>query len=229
MSDKDVVLLAGLTFEMQNADVSWQEVPSLTSIGATGEQAEAKEKTHLKDRIKKYGSGLRDAPDKNITGQYIPLQELGDEFYDDYILQQAFIERCKREEEFNVRISYPDLPSPSFGYLYKSLGFQIDEGTQADWKMFTCNGKQNSRIVGAITVAGTATVAVAGTVTLAFTTSPDTLVYDEYADSVIWSSSDELVATVDQAGVVTGVGAGTCNILVEVRGVTGTLEMTVTL
>ncbi len=224
---KDVVLLAGLTFEMQLADKSWQRVPKLTSIGATGEQSEAKEKTTLEDRIKKYGSGLRDAPDKNIQGQYIPYQGTGEQYYDDYVLQQAFLDRCKDEEEFNVRITYPDQETPAFGYLYKALGFQIDEGTSADWKMFTCNGKQNSRVVGEITVTGTATVTTATTTQISFTTSPTTLVYSEYADSVVWASSDESVATVDDNGLVTGVGAGTCNITVEVRGVIGTLEMTV--
>ncbi len=224
----DVVLLAGLKFEMQLADKSWQRVPKLSSIGATGEQSEAKEKTTLEDRIKKYGSGLRDAPDKNIQGQYIPYQDISGVYYDDYVLQQVFINRCKNEEEFNVRVTYPDQSTPAFGYLFKALGFQIDEGTQADWKMFTCNGKQNSRVVGEITVTGTATVAQASTVQLSFTTNPNTLVYSEYADSVIWSSSDEAVATVDENGLVTGVSAGTCDITVEVRGVMGTMEMTVT-
>lgn len=38
--------------------------------------------------------------------------------------------------------------------------------------------------------------------------------------TVTWSSSDESVATVDQTGLVTGVGSGQCEIYAEVGGIT---------
>lgn len=222
---QDVILVAGTRFEMQLLAGTWQRVPKMTSIGAIGEQSEPKEKTTLEDRIKKYGSGMRDAPDKNLKGQYIPKQETGEEYYDDYLLQQAFIKRCRNEEEFNVRVTWPDGEVNAF--LYKSLGFEWDESTQEDWKMFTCNGKQNSRMIFGAVVSGTSTVNVGENVTLMIEPDPISITLDEYIDEIVWSSSDTDVATVDEDGVVTGVAAGTAVITGEIRGVPGTLEITV--
>lgn len=222
---QDVILVAGTRFEMQLPAGTWQRVPKMSSIGAIGEQAEPKEKTTLEDRIKKYGSGLRDAPDKNLKGQYIPKQETGEAYYNDYLLQQAFIKRCRNEEEFNVRVVWPDDEVNAF--LYKSLGFEWDEVTQEDWKMFTCNGKQNSRMIFGAIVSGTSAVATGQTVTLMITPDPESVTLDEYVNEIVWSSSDTDVATVDENGVVTGVAAGTAVITGMIRGVPGTLEITV--
>lgn len=222
---QDVILVAGTRFEMQLPAGTWQRVPKMATIGAIGEQAESKEKTTLEDRIKKYGSGLRDAPDKNLKGQYIPKQETGEEYYDDYLLQQAFIKRCRNEEEFNVRVTWPDGEVNAF--LYKALGFEWDEATQEDWKMFTCNGKQNSRMIFGAVVSGTSTVATGQTVTLMIEPDPVSINLDEYINEIVWSSSDTDIATVDESGVVTGVATGTAVINGMIRGVPGTLEITV--
>lgn len=56
-----------------------------------------------------------------------------------------------------------------------------------------------------ITIAGDSSVAVGGTVTLTAATTPSDA-------SVVWSSSDSSVATVNGSGVVTGVEAGTVTI-----------------
>lgn len=220
---EDVTLLAGTIVEHETAPGVWAVAPNLTSIGETGEMSEPKEKTNLSNRIKRYGSGLRDAPDKTIQGQYIPLQESGDEYYADYVLQQAFITRCRNEEEFNMRIKWPD--TEITGFLFKSLGFKFTEGTQEDWKMWEVAGKQNSRPVYDVTLSGTATVAVAATTALTTTLTP--LLNAAETGTVTWKSSDVAKATVDSSGVVTGVAAGTTNITAEVRGVIGTLEVTV--
>lgn len=223
---QDVILVAGTRFEQQLPSGGWQRVPRMTSIGAVGEQAEAKEKTTLEDRIKKYGSGLRDAPDKNMKGQYVPYQETGDTYFDEYTLQQSFITRCRNEEEFNVRVIWPD--GETNGFLYKALGFEFDDSTQEDWKMFTTNGKQNSRMIYATTVSGSATMTTTGG-DEQFTVSvvPSTVDATEYEDDVVWSSSDETVATVSETGLVSAVATGTVTITAEVRGVPGTLEVTV--
>ena len=222
---QDVILVAGTRFEMQLPAGTWQRVPKMTSIGAIGEQSEPKEKTTLEDRIKKYSSGMRDAPDKNLKGQYIPKQETGEAYYDDYLLQQAFIKRCRNEEEFNVRVVWPDGEVNSF--LYKALGFEWDEATQEDWKMFTCNGKQNSRMIFGAIVSGTSTVAKSQKVTLMIEPDPISITLDEYVDEVVWSSSNTNIATVDENGVVTGVAPGTAVITGVIRGVPGTLKITV--
>lgn len=222
----NVILIAGTIVEMQT-DTGWAEVPRLTEIGAVGEQSEPKEKTTLSDRIKKYDSGMRDAPDKNLKGQYVPLQQAGDEFFDEYTLQQAFIKRCRDEEEFNIRVKWPD--GEVNGFLFKALGFEWDAGNQEEWKMFTVNGKQNSRVVYDLTVTGTAIVATAATTQLTVTTTPSGIITNDGSGSgkVTWTSSDPLKATVDQNGLVTGVAAGTTIVTAEFRGVVGELEITV--
>lgn len=222
---EDVILNAGTTVEHQLADGSWKLIPKVTVLGAVGEQAEAKEKTTLSDRIKKYGSGLRDAPDKNMQGNYVPVQETGDEYYDDYLLQQEFFDRARNEEEFNVRVNWSD--GEVTGFLFKSLGFNFNDGNQEEWKMWTVNGKQNSRVVYKVTVSGTATVAVAATSQLAVALVPVGLTPDEYGE-VTWTSSDETKATVSASGLVTGVAAGSCIITAEIRGVVGSVALTVT-
>ena len=226
----NVVLIAGTIVEMQvttGMTTSWQEVPRLTEIGAVGEQSEPKEKTTLSDHVKKYDSGMRDAPDKNLKGQYVPLQQSGDQYFNEYTLQQAFIKRCRDEEEFNIRVKWPD--GEVNGFLFKSLGFEWDSGNQEEWKMFTVNGKQNSRVVYDLTVTGTATVATAATTQLSVTTTPAGVVTNDGSDSgsVVWTSSDPLKATVDQNGLVTGVASGVAIITAEFRGVVGELEVTV--
>ena len=226
----NVILIAGTIVEMQvttGMTTSWQEVPRLTEIGAVGEQSEPKEKTTLSDRIKKYDSGMRDAPDKNLKGQYVPLQQSGDQYFNEYTLQQAFIKRCRDEEEFNIRVKWPD--GEVNGFLFKSLGFEWDAGNQEEWKMFTVNGKQNSRVVYDLTVTGTATVATAATTQLSVTTTPAGVVTNDGSDSgsVVWTSSNPLKATVDQKGLVKGVAAGVAIITAEFRGVVGELKVTV--
>ena len=226
----NVILIAGTIVEMQvttGMTTSWQEVPRLTEIGAVGEQSEPKEKTTLSDRIKKYDSGMRDAPDKNLKGQYVPLQQSGDQYFNEYTLQQAFIKRCRDEEEFNIRVKWPD--GEVNGFLFKSLGFEWDAGNQEEWKMFTVNGKQNSRVVYDLTVTGTATVSTAATTQLSVTTTPAGVVTNDGSDSgsVVWTSSNPLKATVDQNGLVKGVAAGTTIITAEFRGVVGELKVTV--
>ncbi|GAI96117.1 unnamed protein product [marine sediment metagenome] len=215
----DVVLIAGTKFfhETVNGAVStWNRVPRMKQIGAIGEKSDPKDKTTLEDEIKKYGSGLRDAADKNLKLQYIPFQEEGDEFYDDYVLQQAFITRARNEEEFNVRVDWP--AGETNGFLLKTLGFEWDEGTQEDYKMATISGKQNSRVVYSLLApTGTLTVAVAGTTQLTPVTVPTGINTD--LGTVYWSSSDVAIATVSASGLVTGAGAGTANITAEFRGV----------
>ena len=222
----NVILIAGTIVEMQT-DTGWQEVPRLTEIGAVGETSEAKEKTTLSDRIKKYDSGMRDAPDKNLKGQYVPVQKSGDPYFNEHTLQQAFIKRCRDEEEFNIRVKWPD--GEVNGFLFKALGFEWDAGNQEEWKMFTVNGKQNSRVVYDVTVSGTATVATTATTQLTVTTTPAGIITNDGTGggTVVWESSNPAKATVDQNGLVKGVAAGTTIITAEFRGVVGELKVTV--
>jgi len=223
---EDVILMAGTVVEHEvvtGETSEWKPAPEILELGAVGEQSEPKEKTTLSDKIKKYGSGLRDAQDKNLKFQYIPKKVEGEEYYQEYLDQQVFIKRLRDQEEFNLRVRWPDLETN--GFLFKALGFEWDTGTQEDWKKFTANGKQNSRVVYDLTVSGTATVASTETTQLAIVTTPADL--DVSDGTVYWTSSDAAVATVDANGLVTGVSAGVVNITAEFRGVSHALEVTV--
>ena len=225
MSGK-TILIAGTIVEHEKVTggvPTWKRIPRVTEIGSVGDQADPKENTTLADKHKTYGDGLQDSADKNLKGQYIPPKISGEDEYDNYLLQQEFIKRCRAKEEFNVRVIWPD--GEVNGFLYKSLGFEFDQGTQEDWKMWTTNGKQNSITVFGLTLSGTATVAVSATTTLTLTADPADV--DLTADDIYWSTSASGEATVVD-GEVTGVAAGVATITATFRGVTATLEVEVT-
>ena len=78
-------------------------------------------------------------------------------------------------------------------------------------------------IVTALSVSpATATVAVAAAETITATVTPSSFT------NVTWTSSNESVATVSAAGVVTGVSAGTATITATAGGKTATCAVTVT-
>ena len=227
MSSEDVQLIAGMTLEHEviTAGVStWAAMPSMTSYGGVGEQAEKKEKTNLSNKSKCYGAGMQDAPDKNLKGYVIPPQEAGSQYFADYMAQQVFIKRCRNKEEFNIRINWPN-DGPN-SYLFKSLGYEIDDSTQEDWKMFTVNGSQNTRTLWVCDIEGGSTVAANATLSLSLNTTP--LDLDRGSDVITWMSSDESKATVDEHGTVNGIAAGETTISGLFRGVTGSVVVTVT-
>lgn len=226
---EDVVLVAGTIFEHQTADGNWHRIPKVTVPGATGEQSEPKEKTTIEDSIRKYGSGLRDAPDKNLTGYYIPAQNPGDKYELDRDLQQMFITRCRAEEEFPMRITFPDLERCEI--TYKALGYQVDDNTQEDWKTFTVNGKQNSRpdwsdapVMTGVDLQGQASMTASDTQTVTVSTIPSDAYY---LPGIKFETSDSAVLTVTQKGEVTAVTTGTATISAWLNGFEGTLEITV--
>lgn len=223
------VILAGLCVEVYDTTVltpEWFEVPNITNIGDLGETAEKKEKTNLCDTIRKYSDGLQDAPDKSIEGQHIPTQEAGSLYYDEWVAQQRFYKLCRNRKEFMVKIKWNDGETNSF--LFKSLGFIHQSPNQAEWKMFTVAGSQNTRVLWSVDITGENTVAAASTIDLVVNTDPMDLELDQGTiDDTVWASSDELIATVDSSGTVTGVAAGEVTITAEIRGVIGYHTVTV--
>lgn len=221
------VILAGLDASYFDVtDDAWVDIPNITDVGAIGEQSEKKDKTNLSNTIKKYGTGMQDAPDKAIKGQIIPNQVDTSNYYDEYLRQQKFIKRCRNKEEMMFRVVWHDGSTNAF--LFKALGFEFDSPSQDEWKMFTINGAQNTRTLWDVDFTGVASIAVAGTTTLTAVTDPTDLELDD--DEVFaWASDDVSIATVDAlTGEVTGVSAGTTYITAEIRGVTGYFELTVT-
>lgn len=228
---EDTVLVAGTLVEHQKPDGSWARIPSITSTGATGETAEPKEKTTVGDKIKRYGTGLQEAPDKSFKMQVIPKQVAGDTYYQDYLLQQDFINRAKAKEAMQMRVTWPDLERATMAV--QVLGYEVDDATAEDWKMATISAKQNS-VTGwsesptltGISVTGDSGGALAPAGTEQLTVAP--LPADAwYQADKTYASDDTAVATVSEGGVVTGVAAGTANITVTMSGQTETYAVTV--
>ena len=74
----------------------------------------------------------------------------------------------------------------------------------------------------------TPSVAVAKTQQMVATGTYDNGVTDTITDSASWSTSDNTIATVSSAGLVTGVAAGSATISATLDGVTGSTTVTVT-
>jgi len=140
----DEAQLAAGTLVEYSLDVvtpAWVELEGILSIGAMGFMAEPKDRTVLKDTEKKYGAGMKDAPDKTIKGQH----------YSSNTDQKAFLDACKLAKTVLIRVTYPDKPDSnpaSVGTIAESeiatLGFELDDVKGEDWMMFTVNGKQNT-------------------------------------------------------------------------------------
>lgn len=232
IKNTNTILLSGTIIEFQDTDGTWKHLPRVADPGASGEMAEPKEKTSIEETAKTYGVGLRDAPDKNLQGQVIPPQLVGGEYEYERALQQAFFTRARNEDELPMRITYPDLERCTIT-RWQALGFQIDGGTADGWKMWTVNGKQNSRPVWStadaltsITVAPVSDIEVGSSATLSVTPVP---LDAYYVRTRYMSSSDEAVATVTPSGLVTGVSVGTATITVGLgdTGVETTVEVNV--
>lgn len=213
----DVTLASGTLIEHYDSNGVWQRVPRVTSTGDTGSLAEAKDKTTLEDGIKRFGSGLREGGDKNFKGQRIPVQIAGTEHFTDRDLQEAWITRCKAEEEMQMRITFPNFERGMF--TFKSLGYLVDDATAEDWMMFSVNGKQNSLVdwstaplLTAVAVNGTGAIATGANEQLTVANTPADAFYRVNQD--VWTSADPAVVTVTKWGYITGVSAGTAEVSV---------------
>ena len=124
-------------------------IPKITNIGGIGLMSESKENTTLADTNKTYGSGMQDAPDKSIKGQYIGSDAD----------QKAFRDAAKANDSMIIRVQFPDKPDASgtgttAEFTIKTLGFEMDEPTGEEWLMFTVNAKQNTDVTWTDPVAG---------------------------------------------------------------------------
>lgn len=142
MSD-EAILAAGTVVKFSltvgQTDFSAEkEIEGVISIGAVGEMSEAKERTVLKDKTKKYGAGMKDAPDKTIKFQRYPLNAD----------QNAFVAAAIANETVMIEVEYEAPAGASKGEVavmeFKLLGFEKDDVTGEDWQMGTINAKQNS-------------------------------------------------------------------------------------
>lgn len=225
----NVILVAGTVVEQQLPDNSWVRIPRLVKLGAVGEQSTPKEKTCIEEDTKTYGSGMRDAPDKNLQGQYVPPQTDDGDYLLDRELQQKFIERARAEESMNVRVTYPDRERCQF--LLKTLGYQVSDVTQEDWKLFDVNGKQNSRpiwsvadVMTGVSVSDLTAVPVGASFRLVATPIPA----DAYCKPGVTFSVDKPeILTVSGSGRVEGISPGTAIVTATLNGFDTTQEITV--
>lgn len=139
----EATLAAGTIVEFSTniTTPAFTAAPGVLSVGAMGLTSEAKEKTTLADTQKVYGAALQDAPDKNIKGQYFGSDAD----------QKTFLDACKAKTEMLIRVTFPDIPSGgttgTIGeFLFKPLGFELDELDAEEWMMFSVPGKQNTDV-----------------------------------------------------------------------------------
>ena len=135
MSNTEAVLAkANVSFDLSATldGLAYTNCPKITSIGATGSMASPKDKTTISDDVMKYGTGMRDTPDKDIKGQYLA----GD------ANQQAFITAAKNGETVRMRAVWPNSDTGVIVEL-ALLGFQMDENSSGDWQTFTVKAKQS--------------------------------------------------------------------------------------
>jgi len=231
-NNEDVVLVAGTRVEHQrivNGIEIWYDVPGILKFGGVGDTSDPKEKTTISNLIKKYGSGLRDAPDKTVEGQYIPYTVAGETYYDDFVNQQDFISRCQNEEEFILRVIWPDGEANS--YLFKALGFEFPESDGGDWKMFKISGKQNSRaLLGLQPAIVNANIASGGSATApSYITKPSGL-ENETGETTYYSSDTDVLTVNESTGAISAVGnsGDVASIFIQFRGANGRVTYTLT-
>jgi uncharacterized protein YjdB len=92
-----------------------------------------------------------------------------------------------------------------------------------------CTGFFVNPTLSSIAVGPTATIQTTKTVQMSATGTYSDGSTKSPLSGVLWSSSDQTVATIDSNGLVTGVGAGTATITAAVGSVSGTGTVTVTL
>lgn len=138
--------------EILGTDTGWTEVEGILSIGAVGVMASPKDKTTLKDTVKKYGSAMPDTPDKDIKMQYYKAgwSETGGvpTGAEDIIRanQAEFRNRAKLRENVRMKARWPKSGLEAIFDL-ALLGFQLDETTSEDWQMATVKAKQSGEVI----------------------------------------------------------------------------------
>lgn len=137
MSNTDAVLAnANVSFDISATldGLSYTDCNGIDSIGAVGSMATPKDKTTISDTVKKYGTGMRDTPDKDIKGQY----------YAGDVDQQAIIDAAKSGKTVRMKAVWPQSDTGVIVEL-ALLGFQMDENSSEDWQTFTIKAKQSGQ------------------------------------------------------------------------------------
>lgn len=139
VDEKEAVLgggtMAAFELDPTNAAGVYTVVDGVLSFGATGEKSEAKDQSTLADTTARYGTGFADTPDKTIKSQHYPNN----------LTQEAFIDQAVARVKMGMIIIWPSGRQASNDLAL--LGFEMDEGTNADWETFTVAAKQSGATV----------------------------------------------------------------------------------
>ena len=129
------VLGAGSTFGFDvTGGTTFVLAEGIQSLGAIGDEAEAKDKTTISDTRKVYGAGIVDSPDMEISLIYL-VKDAN---------QVSFIDACKARTPMNIEATWPNGTSGTFEF--QPFGFSINETTAEGWIMASVKGKQNTEV-----------------------------------------------------------------------------------
>lgn len=110
------------------------KIKGLQSLGAIGDEGEAKDKTCIDDVRTVYGAGLVDSPDMEIPHIY----DVADTD------QKLFTDACKAKKEMRIKVTWPNGVTGTFDF--QSFGWKITDTTAKEWIMASAKGKQNTDV-----------------------------------------------------------------------------------
>lgn len=204
---KTATLGAGTLFEVSYDDgATFESVPGMTAIGATGGQAETVETTSIEEKARTYIAALETPASKTYTGNYRPESEA----------QAKFHQAARSHDEVIVRVNFPTTPRSIGVQRCTLLGFQVDEPTPEGVITFTVNGQASGQadwfnapyvpVTGLTVSPEDLEVEVGGTATIDATIAPANATIKNIRYTIL----DTTVASVDpDSGVVKGRKAGT--------------------
>ncbi|CAH9011532.1 conserved hypothetical protein [Vibrio phage 168E36-1] len=132
---KEAFLAAGTLFKADIAgDGTMVHIPGVTSVGATGDEVEAKSKTTMSDERQKYGAALPDSPDKALKGQLLSTD----------VNQKAFIAAARARQEIDCEMEWKDGTIGAF--TLQLLGYSVDDPDPEGWVMWSIPSRQNTDV-----------------------------------------------------------------------------------
>ena len=111
-----------------------EEINGIQSLGAIGDEGEAKDKTCINNTRTVYGAGLVDSPDMELPHIY----DVND------TAQKIFTDACKARKEMRIKVTWPNGVTGTFDF--QSFGWIITDTTAKEWIMASAKGKQNTDV-----------------------------------------------------------------------------------
>lgn len=132
---KEAFLAAGTKFKADiGGDGTMVHIKGVTSVGATGDEVEAKSKTTMSDERQQYGAALPDSPDKALKGQLLSTDAD----------QIAFINAARSRQSIDCEMEWKDGTIGTF--TLQLLGYSVDEPDPEGWVMWSIPSRQNTDV-----------------------------------------------------------------------------------